>query len=133
MADLLDRKRQLAGLADYRAMAVRNQIENAIWQGPIARDQIHLQLQSLQSDFQGKIVPLRQQIVDLQQFCDSYLHSNGQPSAELQAICRRNDGLITEFDEKFYRLRTSLADVERVYQAEMKAEERIVEASNQVP
>jgi hypothetical protein len=133
MGDFLDRKRQLGGSQDYRVTTLRSKIENAILQGPIARDQIHFQLQSLQSDFQANVVPMRQQILDLEQLCDTYAHPNRGSSSDPQMICNRNNGLINEFDEEFYQLRAALAEIEEVYQAELKSQERIIDASNRIP
>lgn len=58
MADLLSRKRQLAGSVDFRVGLVRNQISTAMMQGPIALNQIHNDIQSTQWDFDTNVVPL---------------------------------------------------------------------------
>src|SRR5438105_8912359 len=65
MADYLGRKRQFAGLQDYRSAGARNQISVALMLAPNSTNQTHFRAEAIQRDFDLNGKPLKEQVSDL--------------------------------------------------------------------
>lgn len=128
MADYLNRKRQLAGYTDYRFTAARNQISVKLSQGPIATNQVYFRAQTIQRDFENNIVPLRQQVIDLEKLCGGFSDED-----QLQSICKANAAGISEFKRNFDDLSQKLTQLESGYKAEQRSQQQIIDASSRIP
>jgi hypothetical protein len=130
MDESLGRKRQLAGIPDYRAGVSRSQISVAITQGQIATDQIHNQAQPSVWDFQNNVIPFRQKVIRLENLCNI---TWPKKNMDFETACDQIEYLAGPFEKKFNALSGGLARLESTYQAARDAQRGIIDASNRIP
>jgi len=135
MRGYLDRERKMAG--NRNASVARGQIAVTISQGPIATDQLHIDLQQVLWDFQNNATQLKNRVTATEQSC----HRAHRPTPEnpvspgqeqSNAACLRVLDAGAAYRQKFDALARSLAHVEQVYQQELRTQRQIENAANQL-
>ena len=135
MTELLSQERQLAG--SPRESVARSQLDVAINQGSVATSQLHVQIQSVQTEYRTRALPLMQQLSRTGQTCHRAHRPTSdnpiQPGNEAwNSTCLALFEAEDSFTPSANQLKDMLAKLEEVYKREQAKQEQILEEAQRL-
>ncbi len=135
MGEYLDRERALAG--NRNAGLARSQLVVTMNQGPIATNQLHIDVQQIQIDYNNNAVPLMELVERAYQTCAVAPGTTQESSLAAGAIdpgsaCRKLLGAHDNFAEKYNAITTALNRVEMAYRDELAKQERLMAEAQRI-
>jgi hypothetical protein len=131
VAGYVARERQLAG--NPNVSVTRGQLSDTANQVSNQTEQMHDQIESLESALHTDVKPVADESANLEQRCLFLKMNTGSLNpAEIQnviAACGRLEIVVTPFRRKFDAMSAGLAHLEQVYQREQKAQQRLIQES----
>lgn len=128
------RVRQLTG--NPNAAVARGQLSVAANQASIQSEQMHDHGEALQAFLETNVKPMSDQATAFEQQCHAVSQNSGNLTpAEVQNInvaCDRLESAVTPFRQKFSAMSDGLAHLERVYQRERNAQQRLIQESERL-
>ncbi len=126
MADYLRRERALG--SDFHSAGTRGQLYVAVIQGSVATDQLRVQVQPLESEFQAKAGPLVQLVSQTANNCRSAIRSGDDSSPKLRA-CRDLSEAVPIFARDMRNLQAELADYSALDARTKDTQQRLIDAA----
>ena len=130
MDEYLGRKRQLAGIPDYRAGVTRSPNcggDHARSDCNRSDPQSGTAAQPSVWDFQNNVIRFRQKVILLENVCNI---TWPKKNMDFETACDQIEYLAGPFEKKFNALSGGLARLESTYQAARDAQRGIIDASN---
>ena len=127
MAQDLERECQLAG--NPNSSLARSQLSLDASQASLLTDQVHNQLESLESSFQNNIQPIANELAALDRQCSQSASSDTTLAQTRDTACGRLNTAAIPFRQKFNATASGLANLEQVYQAERDKQQRLLQTA----
>jgi len=128
------RERQLSG--NPNAAVARGQLSVAANQAAIQTEQMHNQVESLQSALQTDVKPMADQAAALEQQCHAVSENPGNLTPEevqsINAACARLESAAPPFRANFTAMSAGLSQLEQVYQQEQSKQQQLIQESERL-
>jgi hypothetical protein len=121
----LERDQALAG--DQNATYTRSEIRYQIGNGLYATGQLHFEVQSLQSDFNNRIVAEMRSVLTVRIYCSFHAQD-----VLLQPACKRFNDLYPTYSQVYADIARGLENLEKTYRSEEATQQNLQTAAQQI-